>query len=133
MVKIMGITLISREEMKGLPTVAVDVDTDWWLRSPGLDRSYAMFARGRKDGDTFVDEELGIRPALQYQTSDHLQIGDKVDVFGYGWTVISDNLMLCDEVIGKMVFREDWEADNANSYESSDIKKWLESWYLEHS
>lgn len=50
---------------------------------------------------------------------------------GYTWTVISDKYILCDRIVEKTPFRQDWEAPDANVYEKSDIKRWLENWAQE--
>ena len=52
-----------------------------------------------------------------------------IEFGGYTFTIISDKYALCDEAIAKMAFREDCEADDANVYESSDIRTYLEEWY----
>lgn len=38
---------------------------------------------------------------------------------------------LCDNIIGKCVFREDWKAKEANEYEASDVKKYVDKWFNE--
>ena len=43
--------------------------------------------------------------------------------------VISDTYALCDESLGRCVFRHDWRAENANIYKASDIKAFIEDWY----
>ena len=48
------------------------------------------------------------------------------------WTMIGDSLALCDDVVGSCAFRKNWKAQDANIYEKSDIKKWLENWAEEN-
>lgn len=127
-----GITLLTREEVKALPTEIRKCDDFWWLRSQGFLADFAAFVDGRFGNidacGRYVSDALGVRPALRVNLkSINLQIGDKVAVFGYVWTVITENLILCDNIVGESLFREDY----ANDYETSDIKKWVEKWYAD--
>ena len=132
-----GITLLSTEEAIKLPINIRISEYPWWLRSPGEYDTYAAIVS--VDGeDVFsdgisVDEEFGVRPALKISNleSCNLQIGDIIIMFNYTWTVISNNLILCDKIVGKCKFRENWKAKDANNYEASDVKKWLEKWYID--
>ncbi len=132
--KIDEITLLSKEEHIKLKDVIPICRGCWWLRSPGdLDftAAFVYCANGRvNEYGINVDVEFGVRPALQIRnlSSPNLKIGDKVSLFGRQWTVISDSLVLCDAVIGKTCFRKDYSAPDANDYEHSDIKQWLENW-----
>lgn len=129
---ITGITLLSIEEAEEVPENIRDCGYDWWLRSPGYSGILAACVYGGHVYNFNVKLEFGVRPALKFNPSSaNLQIGDSIKMFGYNWTIITDNLMLCDDIVGKTVFREDWEAKDANDYEASDIKKWLENWYAE--
>lgn len=76
---------------------------------------------------------FGVRPALQIPDleSFNLRIGDRFILVGEQWVVISKDKALCDRIIGKMPFREDWKAPDANDYEKSDVKIWLEKWAVE--
>ena len=128
------ITLLSKEEYTDSKDVIPLYDRWWWLRSPGFFEYTAAFING-KYGDVGrngynVNEEFGVRPALKIRnlSSLNLKIGDKVFLFGKQWTVISDSLVLCDEVIGETYFRKDFMSPDANDYEHSDIKQWLENW-----
>lgn len=131
-----GITLLTKEEVEALPVDIRKCYEYWWLRSPGHYYNEAAFVFGEYgDVDRLgysVDEELDVRPALRVNLkSTNLQIGDKVAVFGYVWTVITENLILCDDIVGESPFRKDRYASDANKYEASDIKKWLEQWYAD--
>ena len=133
--EINGVTLLTVEEAKALTDKQRYQTPTWWLRSPGTSDFTAAFVAGEY-GDVYdsgidVDEEFGVRPALQISNlqSLNLEIGDRFDFVGYEWTVISENKALCDDVIGNLAFRKDWEAKDANCYEQSDIKKYLEDWW----
>ena len=132
--KIDEITLLSKEEYIKLKDVIPIFRGCWWLRSPGDRGDVAAFVYGEY-GSVFeagcrVTEVFGVRPALQIKnlSSLNLKIGDKASLFGRQWTVISDSLVLCDAVIGETCFRKDDSAPDANDYEHSDIKQWLENW-----
>ena len=109
----------------------------WWLRSPGRCPSYA--ASVGRSGSLRVDNvSVCVRPALRIinLNSSKLCIGDKFEMVGFTWTVVleeeKDFLALCDTSVGETCFREDWDEDNANEYEASDVKKWLANWAGEH-
>ena len=140
-IDIQGITLLSIEEAMEIAkndTMFMGLlgckKGNWWLRSPGegtnnvayVDHELAMINSGGVNATNY----FGVRPALQfnYSTSD-LQIGDKVMIFGYIWTVVSEQLVLCDDIIEKMMFTQDVYGEDQNNYEKSDIKKWLDKWY----
>lgn len=81
-------------------------------------------------GDAVYNYLFGVRPALKINLdSSNLKIGDKILFQQYRWTVISSDYILCDEVVIQMPFRGDLEADDANDWEASDVKKRLEEWF----
>ena len=132
-----GVTLLTVEEAKALTDKQRYQTASWWLRSPGNNDYNAAFVVG---GSGFVyvfgiivDKEFGVRPALQISnlTSLNFEIGDKFDFANYTWTVISEDKALCDDIIDNSAFRKDWKAKDANDYEKSDIKKYLENWWEE--
>ena len=136
-IKIKELTLLSEKEyLDAKENVPPTKGWWWWLRSPGDIRNYAAYVD--VDGSLYgsrVDYDSGcVRPALRISNleSSNLQIGDKFDLVGCVWTVISEGIALCDNSVGKTCFREDWEAGDANNYDASDIKKWLANWAEEH-
>lgn len=130
-VKVTGITLLSKEEYEANKDI-IPQSKWWWLRSPGYARRDA--ANVDYDGSLnfyYVINVSGcVRPALYIwdPQSSNLKRGDKFDLAGYTWTVLSDDLALCDDIVGSTCFREDWLADDANDYDKSDIKQWLHDW-----
>ncbi len=78
-----------------------------------------------------VYHDHGVRPVLLISNlrSLNLKEGDKVEWGDYTWTIISDQYALCDKCIAWLPFREDLEAKDANVYEKSDVKKYLDQWY----
>lgn len=130
---IKGITLLSLEEYQELkPNISL-LNRWWWLRSPGLYDFTAAFVYG-DDGRVYayghyVVGAFGVRPALVLESS-NLQIGDNFEFGNHTFTVISDKkYALCNDSIGDHCFREDWKAKDANDYEASDVKKYIEDWY----
>lgn len=127
-----GITLLSKEEFIEHIDLISNIDGWWWLRSPGYDQDFAAFVY--YDGSLYdfysVRDDSGcVRPVLIGNLkSSNLEHGDKFKLAGHTWTVLNDELALCDESVGTTCFRKDWQASDANNYDTSDIKKWLYNW-----
>ena len=126
------VTLLSTEEYTANKNVIPLINKWWWLRSPGDDQHYAVFvySDGRHIAYFVDNSNCCVRPALRIQNlrSCNLLIGNKFKLAGCTWTVLKDDLALCDKEIGRTCFREDIDAEDANVYEKSDIKKYLEKW-----
>lgn len=133
---IQEVTLLSREEAENFLTPEQrSIGARWWLRSAHESLSdYAgeICRDGRLYYD-YVSNSNGVVPALRISNlaSNNLKIGDILEVGGKLWKVISEDLAWCDHNVGRTVFREDYEASDANDYEKSDVKKWLDQWALE--
>ena len=132
--EITGITLLSKEEYEAHQDLICLKNDCWWLRSPySNDVNDAGFVDdyGYLDIYNVGDSIVGVSPALQICNleSSNLEIGDKFKLKGYTWTVISENLAQCDGIIGYSPFRRDWKAKDANVYEKSDVKKYVEKWW----
>lgn len=132
---ITGITLLSKEEYNEYRNHIPPRNFWWWLRSP-YTGSGGSAGCVDDDGDvydyTVDDTYVGVSPALICNfESANLIIGDEFKLKGHTWTVISDKYALCNGNIGFRCFREDWKADDANVYETSDVKKFIEKWWSE--
>lgn len=137
-IEISEITLLSVVEAKAVSRAQLNIGSRWWLRSPGRP---TCAARVLNDGKVnligyyvYDSRGTGVRPALRISNlgTSNLNVGEKFSAGGETWTVISKDLALCDRVVGHTCFREeDWRAPDANVYEKSDVKKWLENWALE--
>ncbi len=132
-IEIIEVTLLSIEEYEACKDRVPKVGDWWWLRSPCSIGNYAVYVN--TDGSIYYASFLGnhlstIRPALRIRNpkSASHQIMDKFNLAGYTWTVVSEDMALCDNIIGRTFFREDWKATDASVYEASDIKKWLDRW-----
>lgn len=132
------ITLLSAEEYERCKEHIPAVNYWWWLRTPGnysfgaalvYDDGYVS-----RDVDYVGYDYVSVRPVVVVRLnpeSPNLQIGDKLDFAGYTWTMIDANMALCDSVVGQTSFRKDSDAPDANDYEKSDVRKWLEQWAKE--
>lgn len=131
------ITLLSVEEYERCKEHIPAVNDWWWLRSPGYYGYYAAYVTidGSVLNLNWVNyDNVSVRPVVVLRLNHkyaNLQIGDKLDFAGHVWTMIADNMALCDEGVGYTCFRADWQAPDANDYEKSDVKKWLERWAKE--
>lgn len=130
-IDITDITLLSIEEYEVAKDNIPSVDGWWWLRSPNCFSLYATCVRpgGGVNGNGHIVNGyyIGVRPAIRINPkSVDLQIGDKVRLKGFTWTYVSEGILLCDSIITQMPFRKDWKAEDANRYEASDIKAYLD-------
>jgi|GEM_PF-2808699 len=142
--EIQEITLLSVEEAEALLTsdrsslrwMTPDDLKRWcWLRTSGdtpTDETYyaAVLDHGnnvRLNGCD-VGEDCGVRPAMRVSTQ--LTKGDVFEAGGESWTMLNNELAYCDRIVAQSRYRRDSGASDANDYEKSDIKKWLENWAL---
>jgi hypothetical protein len=130
------ITLLSVEEYNAAKEYIPEAKYCWWLRTAGntpIDAALVLaFGRLREAG-YIVSSEKAVRPALRVSNFEALNLvpGNKViDFAGCNWTVIAKDMMLCDSSIGDHCFRlrKDLHKSDANVYEASDVKKYLETW-----
>lgn len=132
---ITGVTLLSIEEAEELPFKFRKYTSRWWLRSPGYNSYYAAFVYSNGSVDDFGDyvdlDSNMVRPALQIKNleSSNLKIGDVFYFGGKPFEVISNNLSFCLDCIGFYCFRRDCEASDANDYNKSDVKKYVDDWF----
>lgn len=130
------ITLLSIEEYEKYKDDISCVGTWWWLRSPGHD-TYRAASVGNggsvnRDGSLVDLSSIAVRPALKLGTTRGLNVGTVFELAGQKWTLIDDNLAICNRSVGQTYFRDDVEARDANDYEKSNIKMWLANWTLEN-
>lgn len=121
-------TLLSEEDRK--------YNNWWWLRSPGNLQDYAanVYIDGSVDdfGNYVGFANFCVRPALiiNLKFSDYT-IGDTFTFDDKPFKIISDELAFCLEDIGQCCFRKDDNASDANDYEKSDVKKFVDQWFKE--
>lgn len=139
-IKITKATLLSVEEYEACKNIIPNIGDWWWLRSAGGYSGLPAYVYNGYYGNIveYVSIRYGIqdpggavRPALFFKTQSNslLTKGDKVAVAGLTFTVISDNMMLCDSAIGNCAFRKNYMAKDASVYEVSDIKKYVAEWF----
>lgn len=130
------ITLLSEEEAKSMltkhPGLVRRYDS-WWLRTTG--EPPCAFSVSGDDIITYhwINDDKKVRPALRISNLKSLNIsdGDKIEVGGENWTVISDELALCDRSIGRTSWRNNMRVSTAMQYEKSDVKRFINKWALE--
>lgn len=131
---IIGATLLSVEEVEGLPKRLRGYGDWWWLRSHGFVRGFAALVNGDGSADDcgyFVDTDMPVRPALIINNlnSSNLKIGDSFMFGGEEFAIVSGTLAFCKADIGTHCFRANWKAKNGSDYEKSDVKKFVDSWF----
>ena len=133
-VDVREITLLSMEEYEAARAHIQPIDNWWWLRSPGYNRTavrivHEYYGTGNVIGIYCYANEVSVRPALRINPiPENLQIGDMFSFGGYDWMVIAETLALCNTEFCRRAFRKNRGAENANVYESSDIKPYLDNW-----
>jgi len=121
------ISLLSVEEADLIPQSIRAIECGSWLRSPSKISGFAAYVHGSGYVDEFgfdIGSSGGVRPALLVPNlkSSNLQIGDKIEVVGFPFTVVSESILLCDIV----PFRS--EFGKTNDYETSIVKESLYKW-----
>ena len=131
--QIQSATLLSVEEYEKYRKMIPPVKEDWWLRSQGYYDTSAAFVHGVNGlvlscGD-LVLRRFGVRPALRILNPESLMPGDKFAFGGQTFTYLGEGLAICDDIVKKCAFRKDWGALDANNYEKSDVKAYVENWF----
>ena len=128
---------LSAEEYKAGKEFIPRLKESWWLRSPGyfsyLAASVDACGNIHANGSSIYYGSYAVRPALRIGNLESLNLrpGDKAEVAGVMWTVISENLALADEFIGESVFNKDLE--KGNEYHGSDLEKYILTWWEKRS
>ena len=139
-VELGGITLLSSAEAEKLDRNILSCGkwNWWWLRSPGKETSSAAYVDDNgfihDCGNNVSFESGGIRPALRIANPESLNLrqGDRIILAGKEWTAVSNDLILCNEIVGRSLFCMNCGEDSANDYEKSDAKRWLDNWATEN-
>jgi len=129
-----GAILLSVEEYEAYKNNIIGIDEWCWLRSPGSESGYAADVYDSGDsymlGNNICCSDIGVRPAITFDSDKcKLLIGDRLVIGNATLTVIADGILLANEVVGKHCFRKDWKAPDANDYEASDVKKYVDEWF----
>ncbi len=135
MLKIEGATLLSVDEAKKLLSIKDrEYSNWWWLRSPGYSQDCAaivLYDGSVSYSGNYVNYgDFCVRPALKLNLeSSGFKIEDTFSFGGKTFKIISDDLAFCLEDIGTHCFRKDWKAPDANVYEVSDVKRFVDAWF----
>lgn len=76
-----------------------------------------------------VFQEAGIRPVLILDDNLDIPLYKSFSFGGYDWTMFDENLAICDKILTTSVFKHDDRA-HAAEYEDSDVRNYVESWYI---
>jgi len=132
-----GITLLSAEEVKNNYHNIKVIENTWWLCTNGELSNSAVVVHN--DGyiyypGYFYDSEIGVRPALVIKDLGEFEVGDQFILDEYRWTIINQHYALCDDIISKTCFKSllTTRDKGFNDYSNSDIKLWLEDWFISH-
>lgn len=138
---IKGATILSAEESDAFLTQEQrkckwgGINSVWWLRTPGRRHDFAAYVyvdgQFRNDGALVTAPDINIRPALKISGLQYtdLSIGDHFTFGDYSFSVISNNLALCDESADLCQFNEN--SQDGNDYETSHIKTKIDEWFNE--
>ncbi len=125
---IKDITLLSLEHFNDNKTLIPAIQAWWWLRTKGAYSNKAAYVF--IDGDAYAagydvnKDRADVRPLfyINPQIAEKLKPGEKVEIGKYTATVMIDRACLLDDCVCKHRFDE-----KSGSYESSEIKQFLES------
>lgn len=130
-IDIEDVTILSAEEYEIAKDVIPLIHRCWWLCSPS---DYPLHAACVDyDGSLSYYVKYGsccVRPALRIKNlkSSNLLLGERFFLAGETWTVVLDDMAICNNVAGVTYFRGNWKANGANDYSSSNLKKWVDEW-----
>lgn len=132
---ILGATLLTTDEAQQLPFKLRKYSLYWWLKSPGCCSNCAA-AVGTSGiiyntGVTVGIVNNVVRPTLIIRNLEfsNLCIGDIFEFGGKQFEIISHDRAFCLTDIGKCAFRGDKIAPDANDYEKSDVKEYINDWF----
>lgn len=150
-IKVKEITLLSRNDIKIITNMEASgrvpdftnvlkfhSSADYWLSTAGYfgsNSNYAMTVDPHtgevNEAGFVVGAAFDIRPVLVCSNlmAKH-KIGDKIHFTDpdLTYTIISETKVLADFSLGQMPFRRDYHANDADDFEKSDIKRWLDNW-----
>lgn len=133
---ILEATLLTLEETdKILPKRLLPYNNWWWLKTPSCYSCHVVCVSSSGftvyPGNIVDFANNVVRPVLVISNleSSGLKIGDTFEFGGQKFEIISDDKAFCLGDIGTCVFRKDNEAPDANVYEKSDIKKYIDEWF----
>lgn len=131
--KVTGVTLLSTDEYQINKEFIIPLGLKWWLRSPSSDLSDlvgTVYENGRVYYTVTDVDTCYVRPVLKCDLEAlGIKPGEKLKIKNQKYIALIGNYLLKLECICNSAFRLDYEADDANIYDASDIKKIVETWY----
>lgn len=129
---------LSMEEYEAGKEFISNSGMPWWLRTParndGNDSATYIPSWGEPHWyGCHVNISNSVRPALRIENLDSLNLrpGDRVEVAGIMWTVISEDLVLSGELIGRTAFNKG--TGKGNEYHGSNLEKYILTWWEKRS
>lgn len=126
------IFLLSIEEYKKYSNIIPEINTFWWLRSPGNSAYEAAFVYCdgtiMDDGNRVTFNNAAIRPALRLSNQEYknLKLGDIFIKYKFPWIKMSEDIAIAETPIAFRRFDE-----KSNDYENSEIRQFLLNWIKE--
>ncbi|MBR1797514.1 MAG: hypothetical protein IJ757_05860 [Clostridiales bacterium] len=127
-----GITLLSEQELLAYKKYIgfQQKDRAWWLREkvPGMPRCAKVIQPNEMICPRNVEHRNGISPAVKGDFK-RFKRGTKLLYAGHKWTVVSEDKMLIDDLLGSGPY---YYYSQEGGYEESDIKAFIDRWFSEH-
>lgn len=128
-VTVKGVTLLDVKTAEETPgEILALTKGNWWLKDEGhtsFDVAYVT-DDNRIDYD-FADQTKGVRPALiiAVKEGERVPLNHEIEYKGRNYTIVSNDRALCNEIISKTYFNDDFGARDMNKYDASVVKKVL--------
>jgi len=125
------VTLLTAAEYNAYKHNIPPVRDLFWLKSSDVNPSVVnVVEESGSVGICNVCFSTGmIRPVIK--VDNQLSIGDEYNIKGTMFVAISKDMLLCKNKIGYGCFRKNFEAEDANVYEKSDVKNYIDDWAKE--
>lgn len=98
-----GVTLPTWEDVKKVPDRFLSIGQRWWLQTAGEDyRVVKSVDRHGFIGNANIGQSYGVRPVLIIKNIQELALaeGDELELAEHTWTVIHNNMALCNDIVG---------------------------------
>ena len=135
-IDILHISILNKEEYlkykDAIPSIIGDDNSweySWWLKTSD-DSPYGVYCvYDNNINAKNVEISSGIRPILIIRKNPNILVGDKIEIAGKSWTVISNKYLLCDSFLDKLPFYKDCKSKYAKNWNKSEVKKYIVDWY----
>lgn len=123
------IFLLSVEEYEKYEKAIPEINTWWWLRSPGDYSDNAAYVHSDGSVSNYgynVDiDNVAVRPALRIsnQESENLKVGERFVKYDFPWIKIDENLAIAEVPIAFRRFDK-----YLNNYDDSEIRQFVKEW-----